>query len=337
MAGGIEHAYGQALQAWAQGKVITLPPGDAKSANQRCQKAALTLAIAFQNQTGIPDAIAGAASIFQQQLDNGHMALSPDLGVGLNEYMIPDTHAFIWYAAMGTLHELAWHRLDAGTDSVKALRALTFQWWQHHLSMCSVMSVPAGGPPTDDDQLNVGSIVSPGARAKGGPMSYHRDALYRKRFGIPQVGHATNPRWWTPKDPDLVGPFWFAQNLDTLPQTKDVGPDHLPMLSNSMTIQRYELGFRAFFADGVIPTSAFDPTVRAWMDVPNWKAGFKLLPNGPDDPEPGPPWPGNLVVEYKVRGKGDPVTATLSSTSGDTASSPLGDGSPLGPDEPLII
>src|SRR5947209_3886938 len=252
MAGGIEHAYGQALQAWAQGKVITLPPGDAKSANQRCQKAALTLAIAFQNQTGIPDAIAGAASIFQQQLDNGHMALSPDLGVGLNEYMIPDTHAFIWYAAMGTLHELAWHRLDAGTDSVKALRALTFQWWQHHLSMCSVMSVPAGGPPTDDDQLNVGSIVSPGARAKGGPMSYHRDALYRKRFGIPQVGHATNPRWWTPK-------------------------------------------------------------------------------------EPGPPWPGNLVVEYKVRGKGDPVTATLSSTSGDTASSPLGDGSPLGPDEPLII
>ena len=26
MAGGIEHAYGQALQAWAQGKVITIMP-----------------------------------------------------------------------------------------------------------------------------------------------------------------------------------------------------------------------------------------------------------------------------------------------------------------------
>ena len=309
MAGGIEHAYGKALQAWAQGQSITMPPGIGKSANQRAQKAALTLAIAVQDKTGIPDAIAGAASIFQQQLDNGHMALSPSLGTGLNEYMIPDTHAFIWYAAMGTLHELAWHRLDVATNGVKPLRDLTFQWWRHHLSMCSVMSVPANaGPPTDDDQLNVGSVVSPGARAKGGTMSYHRDAIYRKRFGIPQVGHATNPKWWTPKDPDLVGPFWFAKNLDTLPQTKDVGPDHLPMLSNPMTVQRYTLGFRAFFAPGVSPAGAFDPSVRSWMDYKAWKAGFTLL-NGPADPEPDAPWPGDLKVEYKIKGKTVPVPA----------------------------
>jgi hypothetical protein len=304
MAGGIEHAYGKALQAWAQGQSTTMPPGDAKSANQRAQKAALALAIAFQDGTGLPEAVAQAADLFQQQLDNGHMALSPALGVGLNEYMIPDTHSFIWYAAMGTLHELAWHRLDADMDGVKALRNLTFQWWQHHLSMCSVMSVPANGDaPKDDDELNVGSVVSPGARAAAGRMSYHRDAIYRKRFGIPQVGHATNPNWFTPKAPDLVGPYWFAQNLQTLPQVWQIGPDFLPMLSNPVTVQRYTRGFRAFFPAGVIPTAAFDPTVRSWMDYRSWKAGFTLLPNGPSDPEPGAPWPGELVAEYHVKGK----------------------------------
>jgi hypothetical protein len=80
------------------------------------------------------------------------------------------------------------------------------------------------------------------------------------------------------------------------------------MLSNPMTIQRYKLGFRAFFADGVIPTAAFNPTVRAWMDYTAWETGFTLLPSGPADPEPEAPWPGDLVAEYKVKGKAqDPV------------------------------
>src|SRR3981081_2774012 len=147
MAGGIEHPYEKALQTWAPGQSITMPPGEAKSANQRAQNTALTLAIAFQDKKGIPQAIAQATALFQKQLDNGHMALALD--GGLNEYMIPGTHTPLWYAAIGTLHELAWHRLDAGMDGVKALRNLTFQWWRHHLSLCSVLSVPAesGAPP----------------------------------------------------------------------------------------------------------------------------------------------------------------------------------------------
>jgi len=299
---GIEHAYGKALMEFANGESIIMPKGIAKSANQRAQKAALALAIAVQSQNGIAAAITQARDVFQQQLDHGHMALA--LEDGLNEYMIPDTHAFIWYAAIGTLHELAWHRLDTAMDGVKALKQLTLQWWQHHLSLCSVMSVdPEGGHPGGDPLLNVGSIVSPGARAKAGRMSFHRDAIYRKRFGIPQVGNARNANWWKPRAPDLVGPFWFAKNLDTLPPTTKIGPRFLPMLSNPMTVERYTLGFRAFFQDGVIPASAFDPTVRAWMDYPNWKAGFTLLPSGPSDPEPGPPWPGEKVAEFRVKGK----------------------------------
>jgi hypothetical protein len=300
---GIEHAYGQALMEFAQDKPIVMPKGIPKSANQRAQNAALTLAIAFQNQAGLPEAITKATDIFQQQLDNGHMALA--LQDGLNEYMIPDTHAFIWYAAIGTLHELAWHRLKATMDGVKALQNLTFQWWQHHLSLCSVMSVPAGqaAVPPDDPLLNAGSVVSPGARAKAGRMSYHRDAIFRKRFGIPPVGNAAKPLWWTPKAPDLVGPFWVAQNLDTLPKPAKIGPKFLPMLSNPMTVQRYTLGFRAFFHDGVIPAASYDPTVRAWMDYPRWQAGFMLLPSGPSQPEPGPPWPGDLKSEVHVKGK----------------------------------
>ncbi|MFY9824443.1 MAG: hypothetical protein WAM82_23910 [Thermoanaerobaculia bacterium] len=303
---GIEHAYGKALQDWAQGQAITMPPGVGKSANQRAQHTALTLAIAFQDQAGLPEAIAKAKDLYQRQLDNGHMALADD--GGLNEYMIPDVHAFIWYAAMATLHELAWHRLDSALNGVKELRDLSFQWWQHHLSMCSVTSVPADqtGAPLDQQVLAPGSVVSPGARANGGRMSYHRDAIYRRRFGIPQVGQALrNPTWWTPKAPDLVGPYWVSRNLDTLPQTADIGPDSLPMLSNPMTIQRYTLGFRAFFADGVIPTAAFSPTVRSWMDYSTWQTGFTLLPDGPADPEPDAPWPGDPVEEYKVAGKAE--------------------------------
>lgn len=294
---GIEHAYGKALQDWAQGESITMPPGKGKSANQRAQNAALTLAIAFQDDTGLPEAIANAKDLYQRQLDNGHMALALD--GGLNEYMIPDTHAFIWYAAMGTLHELAWHRLVEDMDGVADLRKLSYQWWQHHLSLCSVLSVPAdqAGAPPNDQKLNAGSVVSPGARADAGRMSYHRDAIYRKRFGIPQVGQALrNPTWWTPKAPDLVGPYWVSKNLDTLPPATKIGPDFLPMLSNPMTIQRYKLGFRAFFAEGVIPTAAFNPTVRAWMDYTTWETGFTLLPSGPADPEPEAPWPDRKSV-----------------------------------------
>src|SRR5258708_33341241 len=299
---GIDRPSGRALMAFAQGKTIVLPKGTAKSANQRAQKAALALAIAVQTQTGFAAAITQAREIFQLQLDNGHMALA--LQDGLNEYMIPDTHAFIWYSAIGTLHELAWNRLDVAMDGVKALKQLTLQWWQHHLSLCSVMSVsPENGHAGGDALLNVGSIVSPGARAAAGRMSFHRDAIYRKRFGIPQVGNDKNANWWTPRAPALVGPFWFAKNLDSLPPTTKIGPKFLPMLSNPMTVQRHTLGFRAFFKDGVIPASAFDPTVRAWMDYPNRKAGFTLLPSGPSQPEPGPPWPGELVKEYRVKGK----------------------------------
>src|SRR5689334_16157317 len=99
---GIEHPYGDALMAFAQGKKILMPKGNPQSANQRAQQTALTLAIAVQNKTGFPAAIAKATDVFQQQLDNGHMALA--LQNGLNEYMIPDTHAFIWYEATATLH-----------------------------------------------------------------------------------------------------------------------------------------------------------------------------------------------------------------------------------------
>jgi hypothetical protein len=328
---GIEHPYGKALQDWAQGQSITMPPGKAKSANQRAQNAALTLAIAFQNQTGLPDAIAGAKDLYQRQLDHGHMAL--DVVNGLNEYMIPDTHAFIWYAAMATLHELAWHRLDESLEGVADLRKLSRQWWQHHLSMCSVMSVPAdqAGASPDNQLLNVGSVVAPGARADSGRMSYHRDVIYRRVAGIPQVGQALkNKTWWTPKAPDLVGPYWVSKNLDTLPQTKEIGPDFLPMLTNPMTIQRYTLGFRAFFADGVIPTAAFSPTVRAWMDYSTWQAGFTLLPSGPADPEPAAPWPGELVAEYKVKGKtpdpGDPTAPATPTTQDPKPGDPATDG-----------
>jgi len=327
---GIEHPYGKALQDWAQGESITMPPGKAKSANQRAQNAALKLAIAFQDEEDLPEAIDNAKDLYQRQLDHGHMAL--DVVNGLNEYMIPDTHAFIWYAAMGTLHELAWHRLDVTMDGVKDLRDLSYQWWQHHLSMCSVLSIPAGqaGAPPDSPLLNIGSVVSPGARADSGRMSYHRDVIHRKVFGIPQVGQALrNPTWWTPKAPDLVGPYWVSKNLATLPQTSKIGPDFLPMLSNPMTIQRYKQGFRAFFADGVIPTGAFSPTVRAWMDYTTWETGFTLLPSGPSDPEPKAAWPGDVVAEYKVKGKTpdpvipDPKTddpATPDPANGDPAS-----------------
>jgi hypothetical protein len=163
---GIEHAYGKALQEWAQGHSITMPPGKGKSANQQAQNAALTLAIAFQDQTGLPKAIDNAKDLYQRQLDNGHMALALD--GGLNEYMIPDTHAFIWYAAMGTLHELAWHRLDVTLDGVKDLRDLSYQWWQHHLSMCSVLSVPAdqaGAPRCSTPALS--SLPAPGPTPDG--------------------------------------------------------------------------------------------------------------------------------------------------------------------------
>jgi hypothetical protein len=299
---GIEHPYGQALMEFAQGKTIVMPKGTAKSANQRAQKAALALAIAVQTQNGLPAAITQAREIFQLQLDNGHMALA--LQDGLNEFMVPANHAFIWYAAIGTLHELAWQRLEAAMDGVKALKQLTLQWWQHHLSLCSVTSVsPEGGHAGGESVLNAGSIVCPGARAAGGTMSFHRDAIYRKRFGIPQVGNAKRASWWLPNTPDLVGPFWVAKNLDTLPPTAKIGPQFLPMLSNPMTVQRYTLGFRAFFQDGITPAATFDPTVRAWMDYANWQAGFTLLPSGPSQPEPGPPWPGELVAEVHVKGK----------------------------------
>ena len=297
---GIEKAYGEALMKWAQGETIKMPSGQAKSANQRMQKAALELAIAVQDGKGAAPAIAGATDLFERQLVNGHMALGEDLGPYLNEIMIPGNHAPIWFAATGTLFELAWHRLSPSTAGVERLRELTFGWWQNHLSLCWVMSVPtsAGSPPGayDPDLLYPGSVVSPAARAtlKGGATSYHQDAILRLRFGIPQVGHAKKSDWWTPKAPDLVGPYWFKSDLKLMPEPKQIGKGFLPLVHDPLDVRRCTEGHTGAFPKGI--TDALDPLAAGWADYSCWKADFAKNP-------PAPPCQGTLVEEIHVKGK----------------------------------
>ena len=294
---GIEKPYGEALMAWAQGKKITMPGGQAKSANQRAQKAALELAIALQEGRHVPAAIRKAMQLFERQLENGHMALGRDLARFLNEIMIPGNHAPIWYAATGTLFELAWNRLRPRTAGVARLRVLTFQWWQHHLSLCRVLAVPAeaGSPPGrfDPGRLYPGSIVSPAARAtlRGGALSYHRDAILRLRLGIPQVGPAKKRDWWTPRAPDLVGPFWFSSNLSLMPKPEQIGKGFLPRVHDPLDVRRCTEGHTGVFPEGI--TEALDPLPVAWAADRTWTPGFGERP-------PAPPCQGMLVEEIRV-------------------------------------
>jgi hypothetical protein len=186
------------------------------------------------------------------------------LGHQLSEQTAPEPHDNFHRMAHAVI------RLGAREAGDANVLAANTRWWAWRTALDAAGATPDG------------EVLLPGCRGDGGPTSQVGTAIYRMLVGLPHLGPAKSPKWWT--DPAYGGgaPSLIRQLLargDDLKAAAD-----LPRLRLPMQIQRTAAGHFL-----TLTGALEDEPIIDWVRIRYGRPGLHDIAFGKDwktSPEP---------------------------------------------------